>query len=152
MGRTLSQNVVFHGDSHDSDPCEPPGHNITQRLRNHLQSNGYAVAVEEIWRDSGWSVEIQLMGIVLQVAIVRTGDPGDWFAQIAPTKSPGFFASLFRSRSINNHTPEVLDVARSVHQWLLQAGYDHVLWRVDGFPKPGNATPEPTVPEGALLR
>jgi hypothetical protein len=30
-----------------------------------------------------------------------------------------------------------------MHNWLVEAGCEGVLWRIDGFPEPANGHPEP---------
>lgn len=140
--RTPSQNVTFNGESVGDDEIEPPGHTIATRLRERLQRDGFAAALEDNWRDCGWSIDVTCKGIAIQVAITRTTASGQWVAQVAALNEPGFVSRLLGRRFVSRES-DVLAVARSLHNWLLDAGYQGVLWALDEFPSPGKASPEP---------
>jgi hypothetical protein len=65
-----------------------------------------------------------------------------WIARVAPLKEPGLLSRLFGAKFVSRER-EVLSISRCMHNWLVEAGCEGVLWRIDGFPEPANGHPEP---------
>lgn len=145
MRRTPSQNVVFHGPSPNDERFEPPGRSIATIILRGLRAEGFAAADEGNWRDGGWSIEVELPEVTLQVAIAKIGEPDQWIAQVATLRGPGVLAQLF-GRPFVDRGDEVLSVARSIDRGLREAGYTDILWRLDGFPDSKHSTPLPVAP------
>lgn len=108
-------------------------------------AEGYAAADEDIWRDAGWSIDVELPEVTFQIAIGRTGEPGQWIAQVAALREPGVIAQLF-GRPFVDRSDEILSVAWAIDRALREANYTDILWRIDGFPDRENSTPLPMTP------
>lgn len=144
MRRTPSQNVLFHGISSNDDPYEPPGRTIAKAILRHLRDDGFTAADEDNWRDCGWSIEIEIEQVNLQLALAEA-QADQWLAQIVPLNEPGMLARWFGRRFVDR-SEEVLAVARSVDRWLRESGCSEVLWQLDGFPTPATSMPVPVAP------
>ncbi|MGH7140759.1 MAG: hypothetical protein ACREHD_33925, partial [Pirellulales bacterium] len=142
MKRTASQNVVFHGPSLNDDPFEPPGRSIATTILHRLRADGFAADDEDNWRDGGWSIDVELSEVTLQVVIGKAGEPEQWIAQVATLREPGVVAQLF-GWSFVDRSDEVLSIACAIDRGLREAGYTDILWRVDGFPDREHSTPLP---------
>jgi hypothetical protein len=146
MTRTPSQNVAFCGESHGDDSFEPPGPSIARALLTHLRHEEFTASEEDNWRDCGWSIDVTFPDVVLQLAIARI-KPDCWIGQVAPLNEPGVFRRLLGQKFVD-HSARVLSVARAVHHWLEQSGFNEVWWRIDGFPDAAHGSREP-ISQGA---
>ena len=136
MHRTPTQNVKFDGVSAGDDEFEPPGHGIASVLREHLRQDCFGAAEEDNWRDCGWSIDVPVGEVAIQVAVAKTAESNRWIAQISVLNEPGLLSRFF-GRAFVPRTSEVLAVARSIHKCLVDRGYHDILWCLDGFPEKG---------------
>jgi hypothetical protein len=134
--------VVHSRPSVGDDYFDPPGRGIAVAMRDPWRREGFTAQEEDNLRDCGRSIAVAFPTFVIEIALARAAGDNHWIARVAPLKEPGLLSRLFGAKFVSRER-EVLSISRCMHNWLVEAGCEGVLWRIDGFPEPANGHPEP---------
>jgi hypothetical protein len=138
----VSQNAVFVGPVSVNNVEHPRGGGIARLISTGLPTHGYRSSQIDNWRDSGWSISLNVGDATLEIIIASLATVGEWMIQVASADQPGWLARLFGARPVDR-SPELFDVASTVHRILVGAGYRGFRWCADGFPDSEGSSPEP---------
>jgi hypothetical protein len=95
----------------------------------------------EAWRDSGWQLACQRQSRAIDLVLAATEyDESGWVLQLAPKRSPGFFAKLLTKSdaTVPGTQTDILDVAEGIATFLREAGA-YQRWTWDDIPSDHDA-------------
>lgn len=139
----LSQNVLFVRQPAEIDlHAHPPGKPIIDLIAEDLRSQGYRPCTIDDWRDCGWAIAITVGEAKLEIRLASTSETGLWIAQVASISQPGMLARLFGAKWVD-HSDEIMQIAKDLHQSLAAASYRDIRWCADSYPDDNENSPEP---------
>lgn len=112
------------------DPDDPAGESLLEELKSAI--SGFDEASIDLWRGTGWSLDLSSTDACFQIYISLTED-NHWYLGISPTGLPSFFQRLFGSKT-PNYLPELEQLSLTVFDHLNQSGAIGQQWSINADP------------------